>query len=49
MDESLEIRTRLRGKWSGDDLAAIGLLVSLVDEAEQQVADRAAARPWSNA
>lgn len=41
--ESVEILAGLRGKWTGDDLATIELLVSLMDEAEQQLVDRVAA------
>ena len=40
ISESLEILARLRGKWLGDDLAAIALLAGLTEEAERQLADR---------
>ena len=40
VEDSIEILARHRGKWLGDDLAAIGLLVSLVDEAERQLSER---------
>lgn len=38
--DSLEMLSERRGKWLGDDLAAIALLASLVEEAERQLAER---------
>jgi hypothetical protein len=37
-----------RGRWLGDDLAAIALLASLIDEAERQLAERVDT-PYGNA
>ncbi len=40
LEDSLEILAQLRGKWPGDDLAAIGLLAALIEDAEQMLAER---------
>lgn len=43
VEESLGILAKLRGKWLGDDLAAITLQADLTEEAERQLADRVSA------
>ena len=40
VEGSLEMLAERRGRWLGDDLAAIGLLASLIEEAERQFAER---------
>jgi hypothetical protein len=40
VEDSLEMLAERRGRWLGDDLAAIALLASLIDEAERQLAER---------
>src|SRR6266496_4016119 len=40
VEDSLEILAERRSSWLGDDLAAIALLASLIEEAERQLAER---------